>query len=183
MPSQPISARPSTVSPLLSVTLTWSPWSLKSSTRRLVSSEIRLLAWQALQERAVDVGAVGHRVGLAEALHERGVERDMGDQLAGERIAHFLRRRHMGIGQHRVLEPDLVQRAEDIGSELDAGADLAELARLLEQDDREALLRQRIGGDEPADAATRDQKGSGAVCACHWKCLVAGKVGRADHKS
>ena len=101
----------------------------------------------------MDVGAVGDRVRLAEALEELRAERNAGDQLAGERVAHFLRRRTVGIGEHGILEPDLVQRAENVGSELDAGADLAEFGRLLEHAHREARPRQRIGGGEAADAA------------------------------
>ena len=86
---------------------------------------------------------MGDRVGLAEALDEGVAERDVGDQLAGQRVAHFLRRRAVGVGQHGVLEADLLQHAEDIGAELDAGADLAEFGRLLEHAHREALPRQR----------------------------------------
>jgi hypothetical protein len=40
-----------------------------------------------------------------------------------------------------------------IGRELDAGADLAELARLLEDDDAEVLARQSESGRESAKAA------------------------------
>ena len=107
----------------------------------------------------MDVGAVGDRVRLAEALGEFGAERDMGDQLAGERVAHFLRRRAVGVGEHGVLEADLLQHAENIGAELDAGADLAEFGRLLEHAHREALTRQRIGRGQAADAAAGHQKG------------------------
>jgi hypothetical protein len=76
----------------------------------------------------MDVGAVGDGIGLAaEALGEGLVERDAGDQLAGERVAHFLRRRDMGVGEDGILEADPLQHAKDIGAELDAGADLLEL--------------------------------------------------------
>ena len=75
----------------------------------------------------MDVGAVGNRVRLAEALGKFVPKRNIGDQLAGERVAHFLRRRAVGVGEDRLLEADLLQHAEDIGAELNAGADLAEL--------------------------------------------------------
>ena len=52
------------------LTVTPSPSSSKSSTRRLVSSEIRLLFWQAFRKTRMDVGAVGHRIGLLEARDE-----------------------------------------------------------------------------------------------------------------
>ena len=126
------------------------------------------------EKRAVDVGAVGDRIRLvAEALGKRGIERNMGDQLAGEGVAHFLRRRHMGIGEDRLLEPDLLQHAEDIGAELDAGADLAEFRRLLEQAHRKAAAGQRIGRDQAADAAAGDQKRRrAAIAASHEPSLV-----------
>ena len=65
----------------------------------------------------------------------------------------------MRIGQHRVLEAELLERAEDVGAELDAGADLPEFGRLLDHPHRKALARERIGGRKPADARRR-QSGS-----------------------
>ena len=65
----------------------------------------------------------------------------------------------MGVGQHGVLEPDLIQHAENVGAELDAGADLAEFGRLLEHAHRKALARQREGRDQAADAAAGHQNG------------------------
>ena len=63
----------------------------------------------------------------------------------------------MGVGQHRVLEAEPVEGAEDVGAELDAGADLAELGRLLDHPHRKTLARQRIGRRQAADAAARHQ--------------------------
>src|SRR6185369_4576271 len=84
-----------------------------------------------LEESRMDVGAVGHRIRLAEAGHELAFERNARDQLAGEGVAHFLGGRAVRVGEDGVLEADLLQCAEDIGAELNAGADLAELGRLL----------------------------------------------------
>ena len=83
----------------------------------------------------MDVGAVGDGIGLAETGKEFLAERDAGDQLAGERAAHLLRRRAVRVGQHRLLQPDLLQRAEHVRPELDAGADFAEFRALLEHAD------------------------------------------------
>src|SRR5215475_6894972 len=63
----------------------------------------------------------------------------------------------MRVGEHGVLEADLVECAEDIGAELDAGADLAELGRLLQHPDRDAVAGERISRREPADAAAGDE--------------------------
>ena len=122
----------------------------------------------------MNIGAVGDSIRLvAEALGKLGIERNVGDQIAGQRVAHFLRRRHMGIGEDRLLEPDFLQHAEDIGAELDAGADFAEFRRLFEQADRETLARQRIGRDKAADAATGDQeRRRAAIAASHEPSLV-----------
>jgi hypothetical protein len=52
--------------------------------------------------------------------------------------------------------PERVERVPGVGRELDAGADLAELRRLLEHHRAEALAREGERGGEPADAAARD---------------------------
>ena len=104
--------------------------------------------------------AVGHRIGLLEAFaRKRGSSSGMRvTQLAGERAAHLHGRRPMGVGEHRVLEAEPVERAEDVGAELDAGADLAELGRLFEHPHRETLARaSAYAAAKPADAAARDQ--------------------------
>ena len=66
--------------------------------------------------------------------------------------------RAVGIGEHRVAQADLVECAKDIRAELDAGADLLELGRLLEHAHREALARQRVGRCQTANAAADDQE-------------------------
>ena len=76
-----------------------------------------------------------------------------------QRVAHLDLGRDPGVVQHAVLEADPLERAEDVGAELDAGAELLELRRLLEHPHRKALARQRIGGRQPADAAARDEEG------------------------
>ena len=126
MPSQPISAQPSTVSPLLSVTRDVVAVVLVAVDAPAVFQRDQIAALAGLQEHAVNVGAMGDAVRLAEALHELGVERHIGNQITGQRVAHFLRRRAMCVGQHGVLEADFLQDAENIRPELDAGADFAE---------------------------------------------------------
>ena len=70
----------------------------------------------------------------------------------------------MSVGEHHVAQADLVERAEDVGAELDAGADLLELRRLLEHPHREALARQRMGRSQPANAAACDQERFLVLC-------------------
>jgi len=63
----------------------------------------------------------------------------------------------MHIGEHRILESELFEGMEDIGAELDAGADLVELGRLFQHPHREAFARQRVRGGKTPDTAARDE--------------------------
>ena len=63
----------------------------------------------------------------------------------------------MDVGQDRILEAEPFERAEHVGPELDAGADLAEFGRLLQHPHRHALARERIGRRQSADAAPSNQ--------------------------
>ncbi len=109
------------------------------------------------------IGAMGDRIGLFESVHEaRVVERDVGHALAGERTAHLHAGRPMGIGEHRFLEAEPFERAEDVGAELDAGADLLEFRRLFQHPHREALARKRIAPPQ-ARRCRRPQPGSASA--------------------
>ena len=163
MPSQPISARPSTRFAVVERHRDVVAVVLVVVDAAIVFQRDQIAAAAGLQEHAVDVGAMGNAVRLAEALDEFGVERHVGNEIAGQRIAHFLRRRAVCVGQHGVFEADFLQDAENVRPELDAGADFAEFGRLLEQPDRKSLVSQRIGGDQAADSAAGDQKGSGTT--------------------
>ena len=118
-----------------------------------------IAALTGFQERAVDVGAMGNAVWLTEALHEFGVERHVGNKIAGQRVAHFLRRRAVGVGQHGVLQPDLFQHAENIGAVAGMPAPTSrEFGRLLENPHGKSVTRQRIGRDQAANAAAGYEK-------------------------
>ena len=112
------------------------------------------------EKRAVNIGAMSDRVRLAEAFGEAVIERHASNQFTGEGVAHFLCRRAVGVGQDGVLEADFLQYPENIGSELDAGADLSEFRRLLEYPYGNSLARQRIGGHQATNAAAGYQERS-----------------------
>src|SRR5262245_54381034 len=57
-----------------------------------------------LQERAVDIRTVSDAVGLAKPFQACITKRNVGDQFAGQSIAHFLSPRAMGFGQHGILK-------------------------------------------------------------------------------
>jgi hypothetical protein len=63
------------------------------------------------------------------------------------------------VAPQRVAEPERDQDAGGIGRELDAGADLFELRRLIEDRDAETALRQRQSRREAADTRAGDHHG------------------------
>jgi len=102
--------------------------------------------------------AVRDCIRLLESLRKAWViKRDASDPLASKRAAHLHARRSMCIGEHRLLKAEPFKRAEDIGAELDAGADLSEFGRLFEHPHREAFACKRMRGREPTNAAAGNQ--------------------------
>ena len=96
---------------------------------------------------------------LLDADRQRFLQIDVDDPFARKRAAHLHGRRPMRIGEHRILETNLVKRPENIGAELDAGADLPKLRGLLEDADRKTLAGERIAGCQPADSAASNENG------------------------
>src|SRR5215813_12845711 len=111
-----------------------------------------------VDEDGMQIVPVSDGVGLLELLPKaRLIERDAGDALAGQGAAHLHGRRPMRIGEYRLFEVELFERAKDVGAELDAGADLAEFGRLLQHPHGETLARERMGRRQASDAAARNQ--------------------------
>ena len=72
-----------------------------------------------------------------------------------------------------LADAERVECRERVGAELDAGADLAELSRLLEDLDAESLLGKCERGGKAADAAARDEDGLVHGLSLTWGELVA----------
>src|SRR5262245_29287162 len=123
----------------------------------------KITALTRLEERGVNIGAMGHAIRLPELFHERFAERDIGNQLAGQRVTHFLGGGAMGVGEDGILQPDFLENAKDIGSKLNSSADLAEFRSLFENPDRKPAMGKCVGCDEPADASARNEKWGGAA--------------------
>ena len=109
-----------------------------------------------LDEHLVQVGAVDHGIGLAVAPAHLLAHRETQQGLAGHRVGE-----HAGLGQAAavedlLLDPEVPEGMVRVRAELDAVADRAELARLLDDADRAAGARERDRGAQPADAAARD---------------------------
>src|SRR5258708_10647643 len=105
----------------------------------------------------MQVAAVHHRVGIAEAGAKRLAQIDMGDLLGGDSIHQP---ELIDIDGHiscRLADAEIVEGVKCVGPELDAGADFAEAGSLLQQDRANALLRKAKRGGQPADPAAGDQ--------------------------
>ena len=110
----------------------------------------------------MDVGAVNDGVGISETMAKRLVGRNAADQRLVERVVHH----HLiGINGARAgpfADAQRVEGGKRIGPQLDAGADLAQLRRLLQHFHGEALPGERKRGRQAADAATGNNDGQGS---------------------
>ena len=104
----------------------------------------------------MDVRPMRHGIGIAEAPGEALVERDVDHRFAGHAVHHEDVLYEHGFLLDELAYAKRVDRVPGIGRELDAGADLAELARLLEHEHAEVLACERERGGEPSNAAARD---------------------------
>ena len=110
----------------------------------------------------MQIAAMHHRIGIAEARAKSLAQIDMADLLGRQRIHQA---QLIDIDRHaarRLADAEIVEGMERVGPELDAGADLAERGSLFQQDRADALLRQPERGGEAADATARDQDRSRA---------------------
>ena len=105
----------------------------------------------------MQIAAMHHRVGIAEARAERLAQIDMGDLLGGQRIHQPELVDIDGHAARGFADAEIIEGMKRIRPELDAGADLAERGGLFQQDRADALLRQAERGGEAADAAAGDQ--------------------------
>src|SRR5207245_702889 len=119
----------------------------------------RALLPAAAEQRAVDIGAVRHRVRIAEALREARVERDVDHRLAADPVHHQQVLDEDGLLLHSLADAERIDGVPGVRRELDAGADLAELGRLLEHDDPEVAPRQGERDGKAADTASGDDYG------------------------
>src|SRR5688500_6589892 len=115
-----------------------------------------------------------YRVGIAEAPREALVERDVDDLLAAHAVEH-----EEMLDEHRFLfnqrtHAEGVERVPGVRRDLDAGADLAELRRLLEHHRAEPLARERQRRGQAADAAAGDDYGF-SVSSLHCSMLSAAR--------
>ena len=114
------------------------------------------------REHGQQVGAEEVELGRPEVLLHRRTE--LGAEEHGVVVpAPELdgRRQHADLAQRR-QQPERLEQANGVRTELQRRADGGELRRLLEHLDRHALARERDRGGQPADAARRRWRFSGA---------------------
>lgn len=117
-----------------------------------------------LQEHAVQVAPMHHGVGIAEAPAERLVKRDMGDLLAAGRIHQTELVDEDSHGTGGLADAEGVEAVKRVGSELDAGADLAQRRRFLEHEDRDAFAGQAERCGQATDSAAGNDERQYARC-------------------
>src|SRR5206468_9420703 len=106
-----------------------------------------------VEERAVDVSPMSDGVGIAEASAEAVVGRDVDHRFTADRVHHQQALDEDRLLLHALADAERVDRVPGVRRELDTRPDLAELVRLLQEEDAEALDRQSESGSQPADAA------------------------------
>src|SRR5260370_26580265 len=115
------------------------------------------MALAGAQEHAVQIAAMHHRIGVAEARAKRVAQIDMGDFLRRQRIHQP---ELVDIDRHAArgfADAEIIKGMKRVGTELDAGADFAERGSLLQQDGAKTLLREAQGCRKAANAAAGDQ--------------------------
>ena len=91
-----------------------------------------------LVDRLVDVGAVDDRVRIVEAAPERLADGNARDLAAVDRVHHHELVGEYGAAARAFADAQRIHRRKAVGAELEAGADLADLRRLLEHLDGES---------------------------------------------
>src|SRR5262249_6238787 len=78
----------------------------------------KIVALAHIDEDGMEVVPVCDGIGLLETVGEAGVVKgNAGHALAGERATHLHPRWPVSIGEHRLLEPEPFECAEDVGAE------------------------------------------------------------------
>ena len=157
MPSAPIASAPRAVLPSANVTVTPSSFCVRLREAPAEPDRVRPLAADGVGERRLQIAAMHEDVRRAVALLRDRAEVEGRPGLAG-----VPQPRRLAGGEElrrceRVLQAERMQHARAVGADLHAGADLAQLMRLLVDFDLDPAPDQRQRAGEPADAAADDE--------------------------
>ncbi len=123
---------------------------LANVSTRMPESELdRRVAAGSGNERIDQIRAVHVIVRKAVGVLDDAPERRRRDRLAGTPVAHFGALGQERDAAERAFEPQLMQHAHAVRTQLDAGADRAERARLLEQPNAPSPPRKRSAQVSP----------------------------------
>jgi hypothetical protein len=112
-----------------------------------------------IQEHLMQVDAMDHDIGLAEALKKGLAGRNAGYHAAVDPVIHHQRLRPQRFRQHCVGYAQPVEHPEHVGAELDAEADDTEFLCLLQHQNIEALASERQRRHGAAQSGTDDDDG------------------------
>jgi hypothetical protein len=118
--------------------------------------DVRLVS-DRLDQRLLQVGAVDHPIGRAVTLKRRGIERHCHDFAAGGAGSQPDGRGLDYCGLKAFGEPQCDKNPRGVGRKLNAGANLLQFFRLVEQRDLDALPGERQGRRQSTDAGAGDQ--------------------------
>ena len=99
------------------------------------------------------VDAMNDDVGILKARLERRAGGNADQLFAGDRVHHQRGCRQIRNGHHLPAQAEAIEDVEDIGTELDAVADGAELRTAFEDARRQSATRQGKRRGEPAEPA------------------------------
>jgi hypothetical protein len=130
---------------------------LESGDHRLRHQLDAIVVPAGIEQNVMQIDAVNDDVRMLEARPERRPGRDTYQLLAGERVHHEKRHRRIRGGQHLLGDADAIEHVKDVGSELDAVADGAELRPALKHSRAPPAARQGERRREAAQPAADDQ--------------------------
>jgi len=109
-----------------------------------------------VEQHSVQVGAMYHRIGIAEVFAEFIIEWNGGDRFAVDRVheAQTVDVNRPGAGF--IADAKVVKAVKGIRTDLDAGANLAKFGGAFEHYAGNSLARQSERGGQSADAAAGD---------------------------
>src|SRR5882762_2753830 len=118
---------------------------------------VDLFSAHSVCEHAEKVRAVRRKIGEAVSLDRHRAQIEKFPGLAGVPEADLLALQFAGQRFQVIEHTQLVQRAVAVGAEIESGADLLQLVRLLVEVDVEAELEQGEGSRQAADAGSGNQ--------------------------
>ena len=111
-----------------------------------------------VEQRPMQVGAMDHGIGVAEILAERFVQRAAKHLFSGHAVHHDQIIDVNRLGAAGIADAEIIHGVEGVRSDLNTGADFAELLGLFEHSDAATLIGEPQGGRQTANSASSDDR-------------------------